>query len=53
MASLRFVERRSVVVRGPVTGRRYQFRDGAYVRGIDARDATGLLKSGYFEKSAG
>jgi hypothetical protein len=53
MTSLRFVQRRSIVVRGPVTGRRYEFRDGAYVRGIDTRDAADLLKSGYFEKAAG
>jgi hypothetical protein len=50
ITSLRFVQRRSIVVRGPATGRRYQFGDGAYVSGIDSRDAAALLKSGYFEK---
>jgi hypothetical protein len=49
-AGLRFLQRRSIVVRGPATGRRYEFHDGAYTRGIDDRDATALLKSGYFEQ---
>jgi hypothetical protein len=48
--SLRFVQRRSIAVLGPVTGRRYQFQDGAFTRGIDLRDTVELLKSGYFEK---
>lgn len=48
--SLKFVQRRSIVLRGPVTGQRYQFHDGAYTRGIDARDVTALLKSGYFQQ---
>jgi hypothetical protein len=51
--SLRFLQRRSIVVRGPVTGRRYQFHDGAYTRGIDRRDTVELLKSGCFEKLTG
>jgi hypothetical protein len=46
--SLRFIQRRSILVRGPVTGRSYHFSGGASTRGIDARDAAGLLKSGYF-----
>jgi hypothetical protein len=52
-ASLRFVQRRSIVVRGPVTGRRYQFHDGAFTPGIDLRDTVELLKTGYFEKPTG
>jgi hypothetical protein len=48
--SLKFVQRRSIVVRGPVTGRRYQFHDGAFTRGIDSRDTVELLKTGCFEK---
>jgi len=46
--SLKFIQRRSILVRGPVTGRRYHFSGGASTRGIDARDAAGLMKSGYF-----
>ena len=41
------------MVRGPLTGRSYKFHRGAYTSGIDSRDASALLKSGYFEKSAG
>ena len=52
-ASLRFVQSRSIMVRGPLTGRSYKFHRGAYTNGIDARDASALLKSGYFETSAG
>ncbi len=48
-ASLRFVQKRSIIVRGPETGRRYQFRDGAYTSGVAMDDATALLKTGFFE----
>jgi len=50
-ASLRFVQRRSIAVRGPVSGRRYQFHGGSYTHNIDSRDVAQLLKSGFFEKS--
>jgi hypothetical protein len=51
--SLRFVQRRSITVRGPVSGRRYQFQSGSYTHGIDPRDVAQLLTSGFFEKAAG
>lgn len=47
--SLRFVQRRSIAVRGPVTGKHYQFHNAAYTHGIDPRDSAVLLKSGHFE----
>jgi hypothetical protein len=50
--SLRFVQRRSIVVRGPITGKRYQFHESHFTPGIDPRDVTFLLKSGFFEKAA-
>jgi hypothetical protein len=49
--SLRFVQGRSIVVRGPLTGRRYEFDGRSYTQGIDPRDVTALLKSGHFEKA--
>jgi hypothetical protein len=49
--SLRFVQRRSIVVRGPITGRPYQFHESNYTPDIDPRDVTFLLKSGFFEKA--
>ena len=47
-ADLRFTQNSAVLVRGPITGRHYQFTDGACGHPIDARDAAILLKSGYF-----
>jgi hypothetical protein len=31
-----------------VTGRHYQFREGARSQLVDARDAAALIKTGYF-----
>jgi len=50
--SLRFVQRRSIVVRGPITRKRYQFHESHYTPGIDPQDVTFLLKSGFFEKAS-
>jgi hypothetical protein len=50
--SLRFVQRRSIAVRGPVSGQRYQFHSGSYTHGIDSRDVAQLLTSGFFERAA-
>lgn len=46
---LRFTQRSAVLVRGPVTGRHYQFNGTAHAQRVDARDAASLVKSGYFE----
>ena len=40
-----------IVVRGPVTGRAYQFAAGRAVQPVDARDVAGLLKKGIFRRS--
>jgi hypothetical protein len=45
---LEFTQPTSVFLRGPSTGRHYQFNLGAQVQPVDARDAAALLKSGYF-----
>lgn len=50
--SLRFVQRRSIVVKGPITGKQYQFHESHYTPDIDPRDVTFLLRSGFFEKAA-
>jgi hypothetical protein len=48
-ADLRFTRDTAVLVRGPVTGRHYQFSDGICQQAVDAKDAAILLKSGYFQ----
>lgn len=48
-ADLRLTQGTAALVRGPVTGRHYQFRDGACSQPVDPRDAAILLKSGYFQ----
>lgn len=48
-ADLRFTQNSAVLVRGPVTGRHYQFKEGICTHPIDAKDAAILLKSGYFQ----
>jgi hypothetical protein len=46
---IRFTQRAPVLIRGPVTGRHYQFHEGAYSQQVDTKDAAVLLKSGYFQ----
>jgi hypothetical protein len=48
--SLRFLQKRAILVRGPLTGRRYQFSPEAFTTNIDPGDMDALLKSGYFER---
>ena len=43
-----FTQPTSVFIRGPATGRHYQFHPEAQTQPVDPRDATSLLKSGYF-----
>jgi hypothetical protein len=49
VADLRFTQDAAALVRGPVTGRHYQFHNRICNQPIDARDAAILLKSGYFQ----
>lgn len=48
--NVRFTQASAVLVRGPVTGRHYQFNGTANTQRIDARDAVALIKSGYFQQ---
>lgn len=45
---LRYRERARVMVRGPVTGRSYEFSAGQPSQSVDARDAESLLRTRYF-----
>jgi hypothetical protein len=47
--NIRFRQASSVMVRGPVTGRHYQFNGSVNVQRVDARDAAALVKTGYFQ----
>jgi hypothetical protein len=49
--NLRFMQQAAVLIRGPVTGRHYQFHGDAPVQRVDARDAVPLIKSGYFQQA--
>jgi hypothetical protein len=48
---LRFTREAGVRVRGPVSGASYTFSGGAPVQPVDARDADGLLRTGYFRRA--
>ena len=48
--SLRFLQKRAILVRGPLTGRRYQFAPEGFTSNIDPGDVDVLLKSGHFER---
>jgi hypothetical protein len=41
----------AIMIRGPATGRHYQFNPGAQTQWVDPRDAASLLKSGYFRSA--
>jgi hypothetical protein len=45
---IEFTEPTAVMIRGPATGRHYQFHPGAETQWVDPRDATSLMRSGYF-----
>ena len=49
LVSLRFKQSSPVMVRGPVTGKHYQFNGSVNTQRVDARDAAALIKSGYFQ----
>jgi hypothetical protein len=50
---VRFTQKAAVLIRGPVTGRHYQFHEGAYTQQMDTRDAAVLVKTGYFQPELG
>ena len=45
---IEFMQAASAFIRGPATGRHYQFHAGARVQPVDPRDAAILVRSGYF-----
>jgi hypothetical protein len=45
---IEFTQQASILIRGPATGRHYQFHPGAQTQQVDPRDAASLVKSGYF-----
>jgi hypothetical protein len=46
---VRFTQKAAVLIRGAVTGRHYQFHEGAYSQQVDTRDASVLVKTRYFQ----
>jgi hypothetical protein len=48
---LRFTRLAGVRVRGPASGRSYDFSAVAPVQSVDARDADDLLRTGYFRRA--
>jgi hypothetical protein len=49
--ALRYTETSPILVRGPVTGRQYQFSGSQLVHAVDARDVAALLRTGFFRQS--
>jgi hypothetical protein len=49
--TLRYRERGPVLVRGPVTGRPYEFSAAQPTRSVDARDAEVLLRTRHFVRA--
>ena len=46
--SIRYLQDAPIMVRGPSTGRHYQFTGSTPVQRVDAADAGPLVRSGYF-----
>ena len=47
--NIRFRQSSAIMVRGPVTGKHYQFNGAVNAVRVDARDAAALVKTGYFQ----
>jgi hypothetical protein len=45
---LRYLERSPIRVRGPVSGRQYEFSAAAPMQAVDSRDAAQLLATRFF-----
>ena len=50
---LRYSENSPVRVRGPVTGRQYDFSGTNPVQSVDARDAEALMRTRFFQRHNG
>lgn len=48
--SVRYMQSSPIRVRGPATGRQYQFSAGAPVQAIDPKDAPALLRTSFFRQ---
>jgi len=48
---LRYTETSPILVRGPVSGRQYQFSGSKPVQAVDARDVVALLGTGFFSRN--
>jgi hypothetical protein len=48
---LRYTETSPILVRGPASGRQYQFSGSKPVQTVDPRDAAALLRTGFFSQS--
>ena len=49
--AVRFTETSSVKVKGPATGREYDFSPSSPAQNVDPRDARALLRSRFFRKA--
>jgi hypothetical protein len=47
---LRYARNTPIRVRGPVTGRQYDFTASAPVQAVDPKDAVALLRSAFFRQ---
>lgn len=50
--TLRYLESSPILVRGPATGRQYQFSGTRPVQPVDARDAEALLRTRFFRRNS-
>lgn len=48
---LRYLEKSPIQVRGPVTGRRYEFSGAHPVQAVDPGDAAALLRTRFFQQA--
>ena len=49
--ALRYTETSPILVKGPASGRQYQFSALNPVQSVDARDVAALLRTGFFRQS--
>jgi hypothetical protein len=49
--SLRYLQNPPIRVRGPVTGRQYDFSGSRPVQAVDPRDASALLRTRFFRQT--
>jgi hypothetical protein len=50
--TVRYVEKSPVLVRGPATGRQYEFSGAHPTQNVDSRDAEALLRTRFFRRAA-